>query len=151
MISLDRDNWAQRRRVKAARAIKVPGDVDPLQLAIDAVGGAITLRLADCLAEGGILVNYGLLSGEPCMLSSHHSVFRGLTLTGFWLVKALGALAPGEVTALYGDLAGRIADGSLRVPVEATYPIEEIGPAVAHGARAGRSGKVLVTPNGPID
>ena len=242
VISLDRDNWAQRRRVKAARAVKVSGDVDPLQLAmlkvnpataclmlrnfvtlqpgdwviqdaansgvgrslirlaraagahsvnvvrradlvadltaegadlvvvdgpdlaervaaetggaaiklaIDAVGGAVTLRLADCLAEGGMLVNYGLLSGEPCMLSSHHTVFRGLTLTGFWLVRALGALAPGEVTALYGDLAGRIADGSLRVPVEATYPIEEIGLAVAHAARAGRAGKVLVTPNGP--
>jgi mitochondrial enoyl-[acyl-carrier protein] reductase / trans-2-enoyl-CoA reductase len=44
----------------------------------------------------------------------------------------------------------RIADGTLRVEVEATYPIEEIKAALAHAERAGRSGKILVLPNGPV-
>jgi hypothetical protein len=38
----------------------------------------------------------------------------------------------------------------LRVEVEATYPIEEIKAALAHAGRAGRSGKILVLPNGPV-
>jgi hypothetical protein len=34
------------------------------------------------------------------------------------------------------------------VPVEKTYPIEDIKKAVAHAAKYGRSGKIIVTPNG---
>ena len=108
------------------------------------------LRLADCLAEGGTVVNYGLLSGQPCQLGAHHTIFKGITLTGFWLQKALTAMARPDVEALYADLAARIADGTLRVEVEATYPIEEIKAALAHAERAGRSGKILVLPNGPV-
>ena len=59
-------------------------------------------------------------------------------------------MAPAQIGALYGDLAGRIAAGNLRVPVEATYPIEEIEAALRHASGSGRSGKVLMTPNGPI-
>jgi trans-2-enoyl-CoA reductase len=121
-----------------------------IRLAIDAIGGAMVLRLADCLAEGGTVVNYGLLSGQPCQLGAHHTIFKGITLTGFWLQKALTSMARPEVETLYADLASRIADGALRVEVEATYPIEEIKAALAHAGRAGRSGKILVLPNGPV-
>jgi NADPH:quinone reductase-like Zn-dependent oxidoreductase len=121
-----------------------------IRLAIDAIGGAMVLRLADCLAEGGTVVNYGLLSGQPCQLGAHHTIFKGITLTGFWLQKALTAMARPDVEALYADLAARVADGTLRVEVEATYPIEEIKAALAHAERAGRAGKILVLPNGPV-
>jgi trans-2-enoyl-CoA reductase len=121
-----------------------------IRLAIDAIGGEIVLRLADCLAEGGTLVNYGLLSGHPCQLGAHHTIFKGITLTGFWLQKTLTAMARPDLEKLYAGLAARIADGTLRVEIEATYPIEEIKAALAHAARECRSGKVLVLPNGPI-
>jgi NADPH:quinone reductase-like Zn-dependent oxidoreductase len=121
-----------------------------IRLAIDAIGGAIVLRLADCLAEGGIVVNYGLLSGEACQLGAHHTIFKSITLTGFWLQKALTSMAHPDVEALYADLAARVASGTLSVEVEATYPIEEIKAALAHAERAGRSGKILVLPNGPV-
>jgi NADPH:quinone reductase-like Zn-dependent oxidoreductase len=122
----------------------------PIRLAIDAIGGAMVLRLADCLAEGGTVVNYGLLSGQPCQLGAHHTIFKGITLTGFWLQKALTSMARPDLAALYADLAARIADGTLNVEVEATYPIEEIKAALAHAEREGRSGKILVLPNGPV-
>jgi NADPH:quinone reductase-like Zn-dependent oxidoreductase len=59
-------------------------------------------------------------------------------------------MARPDLEKLYAGLAARIADGTLRVEIEATYPIEEIKAALAHAAREGRSGKVLVLPNGPI-
>jgi NADPH:quinone reductase-like Zn-dependent oxidoreductase len=121
-----------------------------IRLAIDAIGGAIVLRLADCLAEGGTVVNYGLLSGQPCQLGAHHTIFKSITLTGFWLQKPLTSMARPDVEALYADLAARVVDGTLSVEVEATYPIEEIKAALAHAERAGRSGKILVLPNGPV-
>ena len=87
---------------------------------------------------------------EPCQLGAHHTIFKGITLTGFWLQKTLTSMPRPELEALYADLAGRVASGALRVEVEATYPIEEIKAALAHAAREGRGGKVLVTPNGPV-
>ena len=96
-----------------------------------------------------MVVNYGLLSERPCAVDAHDIVFRGITLTGFWLVKFLTTMAGTERAALYGELAGRVASGELVVDVEAVYPIEEIQPALEHAARGGRDGKVLVTPNGP--
>ena len=122
----------------------------PIRLAIDAIGGAMVLRHADCLAEGGTVVNYGLLSGQPCQLGAHHTIFKGITLTGFWLQKALTSMARADLEALYAELGGRVANGTLHVEIEATYPIEEIKAALAHAERAGRSGKILVLPNGPI-
>jgi NADPH:quinone reductase-like Zn-dependent oxidoreductase len=133
----------------AARVRQATGG-GAIRLAIDAIGGDIVLRLADCLAEGGTVVNYGLLSGQPCQLGAHHTIFRGITLTGFWLQKSLTAMARPDLEQLYGDLARRIAEGGLRVEIEATYPIEEIKAALAHAGRAGRGGKVLVLPNGSV-
>jgi mitochondrial enoyl-[acyl-carrier protein] reductase / trans-2-enoyl-CoA reductase len=121
-----------------------------IRLAIDAIGGDLVLRLADCLAEGGTVVNYGLLSGQPCQLGAHHTIFKGITLTGFWLQKQLTSMARPELEKLYADLAARVAGGTLRVEVEATYPIEEIKAALAHAGREGRGGKILVLPNGPV-
>ena len=133
----------------AARVGEATGAAE-IKLAIDAIAGEATLRLADCLAEAGTIVNYGLLSGQPCMLGGEHTVFKGLTLTGFWLAKVLTNTARPQVQALYDELLARLGDGTLHVPVEATYPIEEIRAALKHAGRAGRSGKILVAPNGPV-
>ena len=108
------------------------------------------MRLGECLAEASTIVNYGLLSGENPQLTGHQVVFKRLTLTGFWLVTAFQRMAPGEIRAMYAMLAGRIADGTLHVPVEATFPIEEIARAVGQANAYRRTGKVLVTPNGPL-
>jgi NADPH:quinone reductase-like Zn-dependent oxidoreductase len=120
------------------------------KLAIDAVGGTAVTRLADCLADGGTAVNYGLLSGHNCEMTAHQLVFRQLTLTGFWLQPRLLAMAADERAALYADLAGRVVDGQIHVEVEATYGIDDIKQAVAHAGQDGRKGKILVTPNGPL-
>ena len=56
-----------------------------IRLGIDAVGGKSTDQLATCLAAGGTLVNYGMMSGEPCQISPASFVFRNITLRGFWL------------------------------------------------------------------
>ncbi len=44
----------------------------------------------------------------------------------------------------------RIADGSFHVDVEATDGLEDIKTALDHASREARSGKVLITPNGPL-
>ena len=43
------------------------------------------------------------------------------------------------------ELSTAVAAGTLRARVDATYPLTEVRQAVAHAARLGRNGKVLVT------
>ncbi|MFO1352215.1 MAG: zinc-dependent alcohol dehydrogenase family protein [Gammaproteobacteria bacterium] len=138
VVLVEGDDLGQRMRAAT-------GGFDA-RLAIDAVGGRATLHLADCLAEGGIVVNYGLLSGEPCMIGAEQTIFRGITLTGFWLAKVMRGMSHVALEAMYQRLAERVIDGTLYVPVEATYPLEQVKQAVAHAAREGRDGKVLLTP-----
>lgn len=117
-----------------------------IRLGIDAVGGRATDRLSRCLAEGGTLVNYGLMSGEPCMVSAESFVFKDITLRGFWLAKWF-TTAPREAQrALYGALTQSLASGALKARVHATYPVERIQEAVAAAAAGERDGKVLVVP-----
>ena len=115
-----------------------------VRLAIDAVGGAATQRLARCVQEGGTVVNYGLLSGEACVIDGRDTVFRNITLRGFWLRRWYMETAPEQIAALYRKLAAKVADGSLVVDVEAVYAFRQIKEAVAHAARGGRSGKILM-------
>lgn len=119
-----------------------------LPLAIDAVGGTGTLRLARCLSDGGTVVNYGMLSGEPCMVDARDTVFRDVRLHGFWLRKWYVDTPPAQIAALYRQLAAGIADGTLAVEVEAVYPLRRIREALAHAARGGRAGKILVSFDG---
>ncbi len=127
-----------------ARVRAAIGDA-ALPLAIDAVGGSGTLRLARCVSDGGTVVNYGLLSGEPCMVDGRETVFRDVKLQGFWLRKWFVDTEPAQIAALYRELASKLADGSLAVEIEAVYPFDRIKEAVEHAARGGRAGKILLS------
>jgi NADPH:quinone reductase-like Zn-dependent oxidoreductase len=131
----------------AKRVAAVTGGAK-IRLGIDAVGGAATEHLARCLAEGGTLVNYGAMSGEPCQISPTSFVFRDLTLRGFWLAHWYRKATPQQLMTVYGDIARRIAAGELHARVHATYDIDRIRDAVTAAAAGERSGKIVVVPNG---
>ena len=98
--------------------------------------------------KGGTVVNYGLLSGEPCQLTPEMIVFKGITLTGFWLAKKLGSMSLDEIQETYKNLASKIINGDLDVPVESIYDLDHLEDALRHAYRGGRNGKILFAPNG---
>jgi trans-2-enoyl-CoA reductase len=122
----------------------------PIRLGIDAVSGDACKRIGDCLAEGGVMVSYGSMSGEDPMISRAAVNMRGVTLTGFNLGRGLAKRTPEQVRAVYADLAAKLRDGKLKAPIDAYYPIEEIRSALIRAQQGGRNGKVLVLPNGPL-
>jgi len=132
----------------AERVRDAIGEEASLPLAIDAVGGDACLRLADCVSDGATIVNYGFLSGGACKLHPTHTIVHGISLTGFWLVGFMQRSTPEQIADMYTDMAGKFLDGTLSVPVEATYPITEIKTALAHAMRESRDGKVILHPNG---
>lgn len=117
------------------------------KLAIDAVGGGATMRLSQSSADGATVVNYGLLSGDPCQMDAADLIFRSQTLTGFWLGGVFQKIGREAIEKLYAGLAEDIRTGALAADVEAVYNIQDISAAVAHAGKGGRDGKVLVRPN----
>ena len=73
-VVLDGDGLAEHVRAETGGA--------GIKAAFDAIGGGATMRLADCLADGGAVVNYGFLSGEPCLITPDHLILHRLTLSG---------------------------------------------------------------------
>lgn len=140
MVLVDGPDLA--KRVKAA----VGGE--PIRLGIDAVGGAATERIAMCLAEGGTLVNYGSMSGEPSVVSAQSFIFKDITLRGFWLARWFGVATRDAQRALYGELTQLVAAGKLKARIHATYGVEQIKDAVAAANRGEREGKILIVPKG---
>lgn len=130
----------------AARVREATGGAG-IGLGVDAVGGEATERLAQSLAPGATVVNYGAMGGEPCMLSPASLIFRGIVLRGFWLARWFTTSEPEARARLFGGLASLVAAGRLHARIHATYGIERIKAAVEDAASDARSGKVLVLPN----
>ncbi len=130
-----------------ARFMEASGGVGA-RLGLDAVAGDATRRLGTCLGDGGIVVNYGFLSGDACTFTPNQLVFEDKTLTGYWMAKTLREMKPADVQALYGRLIPMITNGVLKSPIEATYSLDNIADALSHSARGERNGKILIKPNG---
>jgi mitochondrial enoyl-[acyl-carrier protein] reductase / trans-2-enoyl-CoA reductase len=101
--------------------------------------------LAAALKESGMVAVYGLLSGEAPRVDSRELVFRDVTARGFWLARWFADASREDMAKLQALLAERIRDGSIDTPVEATYPLSRVREAVAHAARGGRDGKIVLT------
>ena len=129
-----------------ARRVSAATEQAQIRLGIDAVGGAATGHLADCLCESATLVNYGRMSGEPCVVRPEAFVFRDLTLRGFWLASWFLRAPEERRRAVIGEIAGLIATGKLHARIQATYDVSDIKEAVAAAASSGRSGKILIVP-----
>jgi NADPH:quinone reductase-like Zn-dependent oxidoreductase len=121
-----------------------------IMLGVEAIGGAATGRLADCIATDGTLVHYGSMSGEDPKVTRNNFIYRGVRLTGFMLGRFLSRRSAEEIRAIYADLGGQVMAGKLSAPVDTVYPMENIKEALAHADKGGRNGKIPVSPNGAI-
>ena len=140
VVIVDKPGYADEVRERIGKDANV-------RLGIDAVAGDAVLNMADTLSDGATVVNYGFLSGDPCKLTPTHTIVRGISLTGFWLVGYFKTANREQVTKMYNDIAQQFINGELTVPVEKEYPLEEIAAALAHSNQQSRSGKIILRMN----
>ncbi len=113
-------------------------------IALDAVGGALTGRIARAVLPGGRVIVYGGLSGEPAQIGVDELIFRDKHLEGFWLSTWL----PRQPSAKLAELARRIpemARHELGTEVRARYPFERFHDALIDYAGHMSGGKVFFT------
>jgi NADPH:quinone reductase-like Zn-dependent oxidoreductase len=122
----------------------------PIRLGLDAVSGRATARLSACVGEGGVVCNYGSMTGEDPVMARSALIGSGQTLVGFILGRALAPRSLDQIRAIYADLGQQVLSGALYAPVEKVYSLEDIKVALTHAQRGERGGKILVAPNGPV-
>lgn len=132
----------------AERVRSAVGQNAPIRLGVDAVAGEAAERLANCLSPGGVVANYGFLSGDDCRVSSTNLIFRGIMMKGVcfscW-IKDAGKEE--ERHKAYEELMGYIVDGRLSAQIDQRYGLSEIKEAVAAASQGGRTGKIILRPN----
>ena len=116
----------------------------PIVRAIDSVAGNAAGELMALLAEGGELISFGSMTGEPLQISSGDVIFKQATVRGFWGSKVMQATKAEDKRRMIGELLTAALDGSLALPVEAVFDLHDAAKAAAASDKPGRSGKILL-------
>ncbi|RYF50928.1 MAG: alcohol dehydrogenase, partial [Cytophagaceae bacterium] len=113
---------------------------------LDAVGGHVATESIKCLARGGKMLIYGLMSSQDPILNASLMIFRELTIKGFWLTDWMRRVDSQTRTDVAQNVINLLASGKIQMPVEAIYSLDKITEAVDHADRPGRRGKILLKP-----
>jgi NADPH:quinone reductase-like Zn-dependent oxidoreductase len=125
----------QVRRITAGEGVRY---------AIDPVGGQTGTEMFRSLAEGGRLLLYGTLSGEPVQVEPRLVISGARVIQGFWLGHWMRERSIPAALLLFREIAALIRQGVLRSEIGASYRLGALKEAVAIADTAGRSGKILL-------
>lgn len=115
-----------------------------VQAIFDAVGGQLAAQALNCLAIGGTMHVFGLLSLENIPLNSGLLIFKNLQVKGFWLSQWMENLNPEKRKTAISTVFEHLSKESIQVDVATTYPLEKFQDAINAYLTPGRNGKVLI-------
>lgn len=138
VINTETDNLTAR--------VKQITDGTGVACVLDAVGGHTATEALKCLAKGGTMIIYGLMSLQDPTLNAGLMIFRELTVKGFWLTDWMRRVDSQTRQEVANQVISLLSSGKIQLPVEASYSLDQIAEAVDHADRPGRWGKILVKP-----
>lgn len=138
VVATDRDGW------KDAVADITGGA--PIKVGVESVGGATAGDVLSLLGENGTLVVFGAMASPVLELRSSDLIFKQATIRGFWGSLVSSTMSPQDRTRLMQELFARLTDGTITLPVEAVYSLDDIADAARANATPGRLGKILLKP-----
>ncbi|WP_317616269.1 zinc-binding dehydrogenase [Paracoccus mutanolyticus] len=99
-LSTEGADWPDRVRAATGGA--------PIRAAVDSIGGKAAGALLSLLADEGLLVSFGSMTGGAMEISSGDLIFKQAVVRGFWGAKVSAAM-PADERPGYGrvDRAGR--------------------------------------------
>ena len=114
--------------------------------ALDAVGGTAGAAFARCIRQGGMLVHYGLLSGQPLALTNAQAQVQRLSMRAFWLRAWVQRASAAQFHSAFEALLRLVASGHVVLPpVGALYDLSDVRKAVQAAVQPGRKGKVVLS------
>ncbi|WP_062465695.1 zinc-binding dehydrogenase [Demequina maris] len=138
IVATDTDGWQER-------VLEITGGA-PLKVGVESVGGPAAGDVMSQLAENGTLVVFGAMASPTMEIGSGDVIFKQATVRGFWGSKVSAAMPAEDRGRLMRELFARLSDGTITLPVEATFSFAEITDAVRAHFTPGRAGKVMLRP-----
>lgn len=114
-----------------------------VRVTFDPLGGPFLDRLATASAPGGIIIEYGRLSGQPTSFPVIPVIGKGLTLRGYALGEILRN--PQAAAAAKQYVSSGVADGRFVPRVVKTFPIAQTVDAYRYLESTQQIGRVVVT------
>lgn len=138
VVSTASEGWKDRVR-------HITGDA-PIRAAVDSIGGQASGDLVGLLGENGLLVSFGSMEGAPMQIPSGDLIFKQATVKGFWGSTVIAQMAPEKRVALLTEIVTLVANGTLNLPVEGVFGLDQVADAMRASLTPGKSGKVLLRP-----
>jgi len=113
------------------------------RLTFDPVAGPFVQKLAEGAASGGLIFEYGLLSGEPTPFPLIEALSRGLALRGYVLMEI--TLNPDLNREAKKYIFDRLADGRFAPKIAKTFPFAQTAEAYRFLESNQQVGKVVIT------
>jgi zinc-binding alcohol dehydrogenase/oxidoreductase len=111
-----------------------PGEIGPVDVAVDSVGAESWPGIFTCLRPGGRLISFGRTSGEDGRVEIPRLYF------GYWRIQGTTMGSPREFDALLGHAA----QASWRPAVDSVFPLAETAAAHERLEEPDRFGKVVL-------
>ncbi|MCE5317710.1 MAG: zinc-dependent alcohol dehydrogenase family protein [Parachlamydia sp.] len=113
------------------------------RLVFDPVGGKTVLALAEGMAPGGILFEYGALSPDPTPFPLFTALGKSLTMRGYVLFEIISDPVRFERAKKF--VLEALASGKLKPIIAKTFPLENIVEAHRYMESNQQFGKIVVT------
>ena len=126
------------------RVDEVDRDGAVYDVVLDCAGNRPLSVLKRAVAEGGSLIVVGGDAGKGALLGGFQ---RGMLspVYGLFARRRMVGLMSTEKSSSYAELSRLVAEGSLRVVLDRTYPLADAAEAVRHVAGGHNAGKTVVT------
>jgi NADPH:quinone reductase-like Zn-dependent oxidoreductase len=125
----------------AAEVMRITGA--GARIAFDPVVGPGVATLVEALAPGGILILYGMLSGQPAPLPFPAALRKMLTIRGYTLMEI--TTRPERLARAFAAIGHGLASGRLKPVVARTFPLEQIADAHRFMESNEQIGKIVLT------
>ncbi|HEX5208942.1 MAG TPA: zinc-binding dehydrogenase [Steroidobacteraceae bacterium] len=113
------------------------------RLTFDPVAGPFVEKLVEATAPGGIVFEYGLLSGESTPFPLWPALKRGVSMRGYSMTEFAFDPSAGRIAKNY--VYDRLADGRFVPKIAKTFPFSQAVEAYRYLESNQQVGKVVIT------
>lgn len=118
---------------------------ESIRLALNSIGGESAMHQIKVLGESGTQVTFGGMVGDLVRFPTRYLIFNDVRLVGFWWDQWCQRAGKNGLDEVMHAVYAMMRDGTLKLPVEATYSFAEYERALKHD-KSPRLGKILLKP-----
>lgn len=125
-----------------ARLREITGNAG-VRVVFDSIAGEMIEDLAKAMSKGGILIVYGMLSGQPTPFPLFNALTESLAVRGFIYGEIVAD--PERLAAAKAFILDGLASAALKPIIDKTFPFDQIVDAHRYLESNEQMGKIVVT------